>query len=70
VFAQQLADIVRPLLTLGFAAATIFLTCTGKIDPEFLKGIASATVAYWFAERATRWQASLPPAEGQAPHGG
>jgi hypothetical protein len=70
VFAQQLADSVRPLLTLGFAAATIVLTCMGKIEPEFLKGVASATIAYWFAERATRWQATPPPAEVPPPQGG
>ncbi len=51
------ACLVRPVLTLAFAATVIYLAVTDKVSPEFLVGMANGIIAFWFGERAG---ASIP----------
>ncbi len=48
----QLSHLVRPLLTLLFAGAIIYLALTGKISADFLQGLAAGVINFWFAEKA------------------
>ena len=43
---------VRPLLTISFAGAIIYLTVSGHMSPEFLQGVAAGTIAFWFGEKS------------------
>ncbi len=49
--------LVRPVLTVAFAATVIYLSVTEKVSPEFLLGMANGIIAFWFGERAG---ASIP----------
>lgn len=66
----KLANLVRPVLTLGFALTVIWLTIIGQIDPEFLKGMAASTTLFWFGERASRLKPSQEALPGAPAQGG
>ncbi len=54
---DRVSWLVRPVLTLAFAATVIYLAVAGKVSAEFIVGIANGIIAFWFGERAG---ASLP----------
>ena len=47
-----LSSLVRPLITLIFTGAVVYLALTGKISTDFLQGLAAGVINFWFAEKA------------------
>ena len=49
---DALAKQVRPLITLLFAATSIYLACQGKVSPDFIMGTTASLIAFWFGVSA------------------
>jgi hypothetical protein len=48
-----LAECIRPLVTLAFAATFIYLAVSGRLSTDFVQGAILGPITYWYAERAT-----------------
>jgi hypothetical protein len=55
-----LAECIRPLVTLAFAATFIYLAISGRLSTDFLQGAILGPITYWYAERATLSSSQKP----------
>ncbi len=47
-----LASLVRPMITLIFTGAVVYLALTGKVSTDLFLGLAAGVINFWFAEKA------------------
>ena len=48
---EMVQALVRPLVTLGFAAATIVGWLYGRLSDDAFLGIAGLVIGFWFQQR-------------------
>jgi hypothetical protein len=44
--------IVRPVVTVSLVGAAVAAVFTGRLEAEWLAGVASITVVWWFKDRS------------------
>jgi hypothetical protein len=51
---EQFKSAIRPLVTLLFCLAFIYMAIAGSISKDAFIGIATLVIKYWFDERAEK----------------